>query len=70
MVSKYNEIKLLDGARKVNAEEVKVNLSDATLTLSVPLKVLGDPDLLFVSAKVYEVSSQTYFSGFRKITIR
>ena len=70
MVSKYNKVKLFDGSKKVSAEEVKVNLSDETLILSVPLKVLGEPDLLFVSVKVYDVSSLTYFSGFRKITIR
>ena len=70
MISNHNEVKLFDGSKKVRAEEAKVNLSGETLTLSVPLKVLGEPDFLFVSVKVSEVSSPIYFSGFRKITVR
>jgi len=70
MVSKHDKAFLFDGSRKVSAEEVKVNLSEETLTLSVPLKILGKPDFIFVSTKVYEVSSPIYFSGFRKITVR
>ena len=37
--------------------------------MSVPLKLLGEPDFLFVSVKVNAVSSPLYFSGFRKIII-
>ena len=70
MISNHNEVKLFDGSKKVRAEEAKVNLSGETLTLSVPLKVLGEPDFLFVSVKVSEVSSPIYFSGFRKIIVR
>ena len=69
MVSKHDEVKLFDGSKKVSAEDVKVNLSGETLTLSVPLKLLGEPDFLFVSVKVNAVSSPLYFSGFRKIII-
>jgi LmbE family N-acetylglucosaminyl deacetylase len=70
IVSKYNKVKIFNGPRIINPEEVKIDLFNETLVLRVPLKLLGEPDFLFASVKVYGEQSLAYFSGFRKIIIK
>ena len=70
IAARFNKVKLFDGPRKVNPEGVKLDSFAQDLVLTVPLKILGDPDFLLASVKADAGPSSVYFSGFRKIIIR
>lgn len=65
-----DKIKAFDKKNSLRADALSVVLSTEEIILKIPLKVLGDPDFILASVKVYGGVSPIDASAFRKIIIR
>jgi len=69
VIVKNKKIKVLDGGRLIKAEEITLESGDGWLVLSVPFKLLGDPDSLLAAVNGYAEFLPVNASAFRKIKI-
>ena len=70
IASKYNRVRVFNGSKKMKYSDAKAEFFGDALVLRIPLKLLGDPDFLLTSVKVYGRQSLSYFAGFRKIILK
>jgi len=65
-----DKIRVFDKKKRLHADAVSVTLSSEEIALKVALGVLGDPDFILASVKVYGGASVVDAAAFRKIFIR
>lgn len=70
IITKYNRFKVFDKRKAIKAEGVSLSLNTDALILKVPLSVLGDPEFILTSLKVYGGILPPDTSGFRRIRIK
>ena len=70
IITKYNRFKVFDAKKMIKPEGVTLELKAKELILKVPLKILGEPDFVLVSAKTYAGILPVDAVSFRKISIR
>jgi LmbE family N-acetylglucosaminyl deacetylase len=67
---KNGKFKVYDCKEIINSDGVRVDLGDEDLVLRIPLTILGDPDFILTSVKVYGGKLPLSATGFRKIVIK
>lgn len=70
IVTRHKRVLIVDKRKRIKPEGVFMETDEKGLTLKIPLKVLGDPDFLLVSAKAYSGTLPAEAIGFRKINIK
>lgn len=68
-ISRYNVFKMFDKRRPVSSGGVSVQLSKEQVTVGIPLRLLGDPDLMLVSIRTYDRMQPRGAAGFRRIRV-
>jgi hypothetical protein len=70
IITRYNKFRVFDARLKINSSGVSLELNSKVLILRIPLKVLGDPDFILTSMKVYGGILPVDSVVFRKIVIK
>jgi hypothetical protein len=67
---KNKRFKMFVNKKRIKSEEIFLESGPHTLTLKIPLRVLGNPDFIVTSLKAYGGILPVDTSSFRKIEIR
>jgi len=69
IISKHKKFRVFDKRTRINPDGISLDLKSNDLTLKVPLEILGNPDFILTSMKVYGGALSVDATGFRKIEI-
>lgn len=70
IVTKYNKVEILDGAKRIKAQGARVEVNSNVWLLRVPLPLLGNPETILSFIKPYRGKLPADTLGFRKIVIK
>ncbi|MDD4894444.1 MAG: hypothetical protein PHW54_03925, partial [Candidatus Omnitrophica bacterium] len=70
IITRYKDLIVFDGARKISADSIGLELNPNEAILKVPLKILGQPDFILATIKTYSESSGVDTASFREINIK
>ena len=70
IAAKYKKFKVYDARKTIKPEGVSMTFSPKNIILKIPLKVMGDPDIILTSMKTYSGILPLDTTSFRKIRIR
>ncbi len=74
IITKHDNFKVYDGKKLLDPKGIVLDLASQSLTLKIPLEIIGSPDFIFTSTNVYTGKSQGKDSavdtiGFRRINL-
>ncbi|MFH0791117.1 MAG: PIG-L family deacetylase [Candidatus Omnitrophota bacterium] len=70
IVNKYKRFRVFDGKKKIDSNGVTLDVVDRSLIVRVPLRIIGDPDFVFLSVKTSANALPIEATGFRKVNIK
>jgi len=70
IVTKHEKFRVFDGKRRINPDNIRLDLSSDDLVLRIPLAVLGNPDFILTSVKAHGGKLPVSATGFRRIVIK
>jgi LmbE family N-acetylglucosaminyl deacetylase len=65
----YDRVRVFDGRKAMDEEGIAVEIAPGTLTLKIPLQLLGNPEIVFASVKTQGGKVSSDASAFRMIKI-